>query len=776
MSFLTFSLFLGGLAAASIPVLLHLLMRGTPKRIEFPALRLIQVRLQVTKRNLRLKQLLLLALRILVLILMGLLLARPSLKLADWFPSLAGGTGINEDGSIISTLASSLGTQEAPVAAALVFDTSPRMEYTLANQTRLDAAKVFATWVLGQIPSGSDIAVLSGHRETAAFQVDPYAAAQRIERLNVEAAGRPLVETVLEALRLLDQSEIEERELYIFTDMTAPGWTGDQVRLLRDYLEVAAADPVRKPGIFLVDIGAEPVNDSGIAALTLSEQVPGEMTPVHLAVDLVHFGDAEERTVELWMQAETEERRPGVEKPGDFAAESPDSEDGPALRRGSRQIRFDTGSSVQHVAFEIPGLPPGTHQGEIRLSGTDPLSANDRFFFSLHTHKAWKTLIAAPAPTAVHASYLQVLLDPHPQRLGGGGAFQTETLAYEELERLSMRDLTANYQTVFLLDPPPLKPATWKALADYVSQGGGLGTFPGKMATRLETFHEPTVRELLGGTLIRQARVPEDEDLWIAPDDYLLPIFATFRPMTVAETPWSEVPVRRYWEMQDISERAMIAARFSDGRPAILMQTLGRGRTLTMTTPISDPPHQVGAWNYLTETNWIFYALIDGIARYLVGAGEQDFNFVAGRPAVIRLGIETEPFPENCLLAVPGQKTAIRLDTEPAERTIRYPMTEQVGNYRLRSGGSRELLDTGFSVNYPSGEWDLQPVSTTLLDETLGPKNYRVVKTPAEIEISIARRRVGQELYAPILFLLCLVFLGEYLFANFFYGNPSAKS
>ncbi|MDR1962997.1 MAG: BatA domain-containing protein [Planctomycetaceae bacterium] len=45
MIFTTFSFFLGALAASAIPVLLHLLMRGKPKRIEFPALMFIRKRL-----------------------------------------------------------------------------------------------------------------------------------------------------------------------------------------------------------------------------------------------------------------------------------------------------------------------------------------------------------------------------------------------------------------------------------------------------------------------------------------------------------------------------------------------------------------------------------------------------------------------------------------------------------------------------------------------------------------------------------------------------------
>ena len=83
MTFVTYSFFIIGLLASGIPVLLHLLMRGKPKRIVFPPLILIQARLNVTKRNFQLKQILLLLLRILIFVIVGLLLSRPTLKLGD---------------------------------------------------------------------------------------------------------------------------------------------------------------------------------------------------------------------------------------------------------------------------------------------------------------------------------------------------------------------------------------------------------------------------------------------------------------------------------------------------------------------------------------------------------------------------------------------------------------------------------------------------------------------------------------------------------------------
>ena len=62
----------------------------------------------------------LLLLRAGVIALLALALARPSMKLAG-----------------------AIGNQEAPVAAALVFDAAPHMEYRHENQTRLEAARRF---------------------------------------------------------------------------------------------------------------------------------------------------------------------------------------------------------------------------------------------------------------------------------------------------------------------------------------------------------------------------------------------------------------------------------------------------------------------------------------------------------------------------------------------------------------------------------------------------------------------------------------------------------
>src|SRR5437762_280754 len=79
MNFLN-PLFLFGLGAAAIPVLIHLLTRRKPREVRFPSLDFLAEVNQSEIRRLRLKQWLLLLLRTLAVAFLALALARPSLQ------------------------------------------------------------------------------------------------------------------------------------------------------------------------------------------------------------------------------------------------------------------------------------------------------------------------------------------------------------------------------------------------------------------------------------------------------------------------------------------------------------------------------------------------------------------------------------------------------------------------------------------------------------------------------------------------------------------------
>src|SRR5438270_7989393 len=128
---------LGGLSLLAVPLLVHLALRERPRRLAFPAFRFLQQTYRSNRRKLRLQHLLLLLLRLLVVAAICLALARP--RLYSDLPSLTG---------------------NQKIAAVLVFDTSPSMEYTIADRTRLDEAKRRALELIDELPDGSRVAIL----------------------------------------------------------------------------------------------------------------------------------------------------------------------------------------------------------------------------------------------------------------------------------------------------------------------------------------------------------------------------------------------------------------------------------------------------------------------------------------------------------------------------------------------------------------------------------------------------------------------------------------
>ncbi len=265
--------FLWGALAVGVPLALHLMMRRQPRHLEFPALRFIKQRESANRRQLKLRYLLLLALRMAFILLLAAALARPSLQGSGW-----------------------LGDQEAPVAAALVFDTNPRMEYRNHNETRLEAARDTGLWLLPQLPRDSEVAVLDSRYGSEARAFDLLAAKSRIEKLKSSPAGSPLPSIVCNALDLLRESGKPRKEVYIFTDLARANWAPEVTETLRSRLAEQTGI-----GLYVIDVGVESPQNFGIVNLHLSSESVSKGVPLVIQADLVHAGPAGERSVELYM-------------------------------------------------------------------------------------------------------------------------------------------------------------------------------------------------------------------------------------------------------------------------------------------------------------------------------------------------------------------------------------------------------------------------------------------------------------------------------------------
>src|SRR5205085_8697602 len=203
-------------------------MKRQPKQFEFPALRFVKRRQFAKTQRLQLRHWLLLALRCAALAMAALALARPSvasaaigswlvaggLALAALFVvvlwlvalsrdlsrlwaigllSLAGllllGSGVFAFNAWRGASGALLGDEEAPVAAAIIIDTAPRMQYRHDNHTRLELAQETADWLIQQLPADSEVAIIDTASSQSAFAVDLAAAAKSAKRLQIGAVA-----------------------------------------------------------------------------------------------------------------------------------------------------------------------------------------------------------------------------------------------------------------------------------------------------------------------------------------------------------------------------------------------------------------------------------------------------------------------------------------------------------------------------------------------------------------------------------------------------------
>lgn len=714
---LLYPLFLGGAALIAVPIVLHLIMRQQPRHLEFPALRFIRKRQDANRRSLKLRHLLLLLLRCGLIAGLAAAMARPSIQASGM-----------------------LGDAEAPVAAALVFDTNPRLSYKHQNHTRVQSAQETGLWLLSQLPVESEVAVLDARSASAAFSIDLGAARQRIERLNVNSATRPLAGIVEDALRLVGQSEKERKEVYVFTDLSRSAWSPAAVTGLQKRLA-----ELKDIGIYVIDVGVKEPSNFALSEIRLSSQVLPKGAPLRLAVDLECLGAGGERTVELF-----------VLNAGDKT---------PAKR--SEETITLKGGEAHTLNFRLGGLGEGVHQGYVKIVGEDALAADDIRYFTVEMKSAWRILIAAPDKPDDYALFLAESLAPYPLRVKGEAAFECEVVPLKELSRRKLSDFAA----VCVLDPTPLPNDAWQNLSRYAQDGGGVAIFLGRHAQPIDTFNQPAAQEVLPGKLLRQWRAG-DRDVYLAPETLQHPLLSKFRTLE-SSIPWDAFPIFRHWELGQVAGGVSVIMPYSNNEPAILERPLGKGRAITMTTPISDPANRADAWNLLPtgEEPWPFVMLTNEMMYYLVGSRETRLNYLAGDTAVLVLSAaQYRPI----FSVKPPEGDLLRHAVDEKQHTLVVSAADTPGNYTAEAGGEKGIVRLGFSVNVSPDVSRLEQATDEELKAVFGETPYRVARNREEINRDVSIGRVGRELYPFLIALVALILGGEMILSNRFYRRGPA--
>ncbi|HEY1065768.1 MAG TPA: VWA domain-containing protein [Pirellulales bacterium] len=703
-----------GAALAAAPVILHLIMRQQPRRLPFPALQFLRVRQHQNTRRLQLRHLLLLLLRVLVVCIMACGLARPRLN---------SGGGMWAD-------------QEAPVAAVMAIDTSSRMDYQQQNQSRLEAAKEMAAEIVASLPDDSEVALVDSRVGSTLFQLDLNGVADRIGRLDTTPVGQPLSVMLDASLEALSENAKERRELYLFTDLAASSWNPPDLQAFRDRLN-------KTPGVsvYIVDVGANDPQNTSLGDLKLTHQAVPKNAPNMIRLDMQRVGAPAEATAELWLLSP--EREPE--------------------KRAETTVKIAAGESPA-LEFPLPYLEEGVHQGYVELAGArDGLPIDDRRYFTVEVLPARKVLLVAAS--IEQAAFLEEALAPEKLKRQGRARYECRVIGFGDLLQTALAE---EFSVVCLIDPPPLTAATWSQLHEFAAQGGGVGVFLGRAAAADPAgYATEEAQKLLPGKLLQVGRRVQG-DAYLAPD-YLS--HAMLQPLLPYEEkiPWKFYPVYRWWQIEASAPDAAVVIRLTNQQPILFERRIGKGRVLTMLTPVSDWRPGEAAWNDLV-LDWPFAILADSLCSYLTGSLERSLNYSVGRPAVLALppGLPRTNFSVGAPNGDASQQVS-----DPTVPQLVLARTDQVGNYRV-IGAAEPPVDLGFSTNLPAALTRLDRLSKEQIDGL--KKDLPVVIATSREELAQEQQygRVGRELFPFLMALLAILMTLEMFVSSRFYRERLA--
>jgi hypothetical protein len=775
MAFLNFSLLAGGLLMA-LPILLHLVMRQRPKQLVFPALRFIQQRREANRRQMQLRHWILLTLRCGAILLAALALARPSVAsglVGSWVAlsllgvallvalvvaivsvvtkrSLtvqisSGAVTLILLGIVLWMLAkvwggggTGIGDQEAPLAAVVVVDTSPRMQYRHENRTRLEQAQEIGGWLLEQFPAGSEVAICDSKPGGGVFAIDRAAAAKSLERLRVTGSPRPLIDVVAASLELAKKNPRLRKEVYVFTDLTQGAWQTGEAAHLKKLL--AENEQIL---LYLIDVGVEQPRNAALGKVVLSSEVIPAKAQVTLETTVAATSASDERQVDLFI----EESDPTLPVIRDNKPIFPAS-----VRRGSQTLRLSPAG--QQVRFTVQLDDPGTYQGQVRLVGEDGLALDDVRHFTLEVQPSLKILVVTG--DGVSADLFVGMLKNNPQT-----RFDCDVISQAELSKADF----AEYRAVCLLDPLSATAEVWETLVSYVERGGGVALFLGHHAQPAEAFQEGAVAKLLGGKLTVQTRAAGG--LYLDPRSFDHPITAAYRALDTS-VPWDRFPIFFHWNLTELADDTRVIIPYGNGMPALVESRLGRGRSLVLTTPVTDPLRPLGRkpWNELLtgDDAWPGFVLVNEMLLYLTGSSEARLNYLTGETAVLRNDPVTQP--ERYQLFTPHD---LPQDVLARDGRVTIRFTDNPGAYRLRGQLGGGPIVRGFAVNLAADVGDLTRWPADKLSDLLGKDRYHLAKNKEEINRAVGADRIGSEFYPLLMLLLVVALAGEQVLANRFY-------
>jgi uncharacterized membrane protein len=409
-----------GLLAASIPVLIHLLNLRKLKRIEFSTLSFLK-ELQKNKiRKIKLKQWLLLALRVLIILFLVTAFARPTLK------------GVAIGGT----------TSAAKTTAVFILDNTPSMSVVDVKGSYLNEAKAVIKQLLGQLQEGDDAALIlvSDQNADEVKSISDFAAFQKqVDAVKISDASGLLNTAMVKAAKVISTSKNFNKEIYILSDfqsgrLSDEGAVSDLSQLLNE-----------KVRLYSFNLQSKQAFNIGIDNFKLNTQIFEKDKPVSFSATVTDYSSqpADNLVVSLYINGE---------------------------RSAQQSISLNAGDS-KSLSLEAVVKQNGFVDAYAEVEDDDILQDNRRYS-DLFIPKEIPVVIFTDDPSDARLLNLA---------LTAIGSETALTIAEKNLNQVASVDLT-KYSIAVIVGSENLSGGAGR-LNSYVNNGGSILLMPGSKST-----------------------------------------------------------------------------------------------------------------------------------------------------------------------------------------------------------------------------------------------------------------------------------------------------
>jgi hypothetical protein len=544
MAFLN-PLLLFGTAAIAAPIIIHLFFNRRVKKMAWAAMRFLENSVVKNRKRLRVEDILLLALRCLLLVLLALALARP----------IFGGAG---------NAAMGRGSEVAVIA----LDNSYSMGQNDGGPTRLDQARQAAEQIVDGLPSGSSVAVLLFSDLVNAVVPEPtydLNLARKVIR-GAKLSSRPTnVQPVLtQAVETLTRRGGAGASIYLITDGQASGWAA-----LGEIRKTLASPAITSR---LILVGGPEEHNLAVSDLRLASAIAAVGTAAQFEVEVTNFGVSEARAVSVKLSIDRE-------APSDEGA-----------------IETIPAAAAKRLSLYAKFRTPGYHTVTARIAA-DHLPADDQRTVALRAVDDVRVLLVdgdpGTEPRAAETFYLRNALTPVPPEQRERYFVKTKTIAPADLTSTKLTD----YEAVVLANVANLTPTAVEGIIQYLHHGGGLIIFPGDRTVAAfynETFGKKLLLPAALGA-IRGEADKRDNSFALQAKDY------TNRIVSIWNDPGAgSLGTVQFFRAFDLTPlpghnadagEPDVVLKYADGKPAVVERSWGRGRVILFSSTADT------AWN-----------------------------------------------------------------------------------------------------------------------------------------------------------------------------------